>query len=108
MEVVSFFFFMAGHCRLAETPECWSLEFQLDTTFADNFGSYLQPVHAYLQTTLSDDKNPLLKWNLAGTQYFIPACRGFCMPAAQWSIQKFFRVPNILATNALTELASII
>ena len=24
--------------RLAETPESWSLEFQLDATFADNFG----------------------------------------------------------------------
>ena len=24
--------------RLAETPECWSLEFQLDATFAANFG----------------------------------------------------------------------
>ena len=23
---------------LAETPECWSLEFQLDATFADSFG----------------------------------------------------------------------
>ena len=23
--------------RLAEIPECWSLEFQLDATFADNF-----------------------------------------------------------------------
>ena len=24
--------------RLAEIPECWSLEFQLDATFGDNFG----------------------------------------------------------------------
>ena len=23
--------------RLAEIPKCWSLEFQLDATFADNF-----------------------------------------------------------------------
>ena len=23
--------------RLAESPECWSLKFQLDATFADNF-----------------------------------------------------------------------
>ena len=28
----------SSHCRHAETPECWSLEFQLDATFADNVG----------------------------------------------------------------------
>ena len=34
-------------CRLAETPECWCLEFQLDASYADNFG-YIWRIITYI------------------------------------------------------------
>ena len=44
--------------RLAETPECWSLKFQLDAKFADNLGHIcclhgIFAVMVYLQVILS-------------------------------------------------------
>ena len=41
----------------------WSLEFQLDATFAEHFGS--QTIHEHLQTTLLFDQHLLQKLNLA-------------------------------------------
>ena len=46
------------YSRLAETPKCWSLEFQLDATFTDIFGHFFrvrQIMYLYLQTILSYD-----------------------------------------------------
>ena len=54
--------------RHAETPECWSLEFQLDATFADNSGHFCKQIKYLYVTTifLSFDQNHMKKFNLAG------------------------------------------
>ena len=53
-------------CRLAETPECWSLDFQLDATFADNFGHISRQLMYICRQFFIIWPEFYEKWNLAG------------------------------------------
>ena len=64
-------------CRLAETPECWSLEFQLDATFADILGHICRQFMVYLQTILSYKKTQSdmeFSWNSLFQHSGVSAC----------------------------------
>ena len=62
--------------RLAETPECWGLEFQLDATFADSFSQICRQImyicRQFYHVIIKKDEIYLELYN--------PAFRGFCMP----------------------------
>ena len=73
---------VADWTRLADTPECWSLEFQLDAIFGDNLGHICRQIMVYLQIILSYEQNYMEKWIKLKSS--IQAFRGTCMPGLHY------------------------